>query len=136
MVARIRSRLVHHTNRLAIQSHKLALEPNVSDLRDVLLPAAPVILEEQRDRGRRVPVRAVQGQLENILPGLRLRHLDGLRRGEVGSGAEIQVGAVFEQLEGLGSGWGRCGVEQKGVELYLAGEPVRYIQSMVSDSCI
>lgn len=96
MVARICGRLVEHAYRLAIQSHKLALKPNVSDLRDILLPAAPVILEEQSDRSSRVPMRAVQRQLKNILPRHWLRHLDGLRWGEIGSGCEVQVGAVFE----------------------------------------
>ena len=46
MIARIRSSLIEKADRLPIQRHKLALEAEVVDARDVVLAVTPVIDEE------------------------------------------------------------------------------------------
>lgn len=59
MVTGIRRSLVEETDRLAIQSHKLALEPNVSDPGDIFLATTPVIFKEEGYRGGGIPVGAI-----------------------------------------------------------------------------
>lgn len=124
MIARIGSSLVEEIDGLAVQRHKLALEAHVPDAGDVVVPAAPVVFEKERNRGGTVPVRAVQRHFENIGPGQGLRDLEGLGWGEVGGGCEVEVVAVFEELHGFRGGGRRGGPDENGVDFYLASEAV------------
>ena len=126
VILRIGRSLVQHRHRLPVQSHILALEPEEPNARDVVLPVAPVVLEEQRDRRSRVPVRAVQRDLENVPVRTcqGLRDVEFLRRIEVGGGREVEVGPVAEELDGFRGGGGGRGVDEEGVEFDLSCESV------------
>lgn len=69
MILRVRRSLIQNRHRLPNQCHKLALEPQITDPRNVFLPITPVMLEEQRDGRSRVPVCPVQRDLEDIRVG-------------------------------------------------------------------
>lgn len=84
MVIRIGSSFVQKANGFAIQRHKLAFEPNVAHLSDVLFPVTPIILDKDRDGRGHVPVRAIERQLEDVRAGNRLWHFNGLGRAELG----------------------------------------------------
>ena len=86
MVVGIRSSLIQKAHGLAIQCHKLALEPNVAKLGDVLFAGTPIIFHKDRDRRGCVPVRAIERQIEDVRAGNRLRDFNGLGRGELGGG--------------------------------------------------
>ena len=49
MITRIRSSFVEEADRFTIQSHKLTLKPNISNLSDIVLPTTPVIFDKQGD---------------------------------------------------------------------------------------
>lgn len=89
MILGIRSSLIKEVDRLPGQLHKLPLEPHISHLRNVLLAITPVILKEQSNRGSRVPMRAIERDLENVFAGYWLRNLDGLCRVELRGCGEI-----------------------------------------------
>lgn len=78
MIVRVRSGLIQEANRLAIQRHELPLEPNVSDLSDILLSATPIILKEECDGRGSVPVSPVQRELKDIRTGHGLGDFQGL----------------------------------------------------------
>lgn len=78
MVVRVGSSLIQKANRLAIQRHELALEPNVSDLSDILLSTTPIILKEECDGRGGVPVSPVQRELKDISTGHGLRDFQSL----------------------------------------------------------
>lgn len=80
MILRIGSSLVEEVDRLTRQLHKLPLEPHISHLGDIFIAVTPIILEKQRDRGRGVPMRAVEWELENVLAGHWARDLECLGR--------------------------------------------------------
>lgn len=84
MVVRIGRSFIQEANRLAIQRHELALESDVSDLGDILLPVAPVIFEKEGDGRGGIPVSAIQRELKDICAGHWLRDFNGLGRGELG----------------------------------------------------
>lgn len=79
MVPRVRGRLVNEINRFTIQCHKLTLESNVPDFRNVLFSVTPVIFKKEGDRGGRVPVSTVQGHFKNIGASDWLRNFQDLR---------------------------------------------------------
>lgn len=83
MILRISSSLIKEVNRLARQLQELSLKPNIANLSNFLLAITPVILKEERDRGSRVPVCAIQRQFKDISARNGLRDLDGLGRGEL-----------------------------------------------------
>lgn len=124
MIARICRRLIQHADGLPTQRHKRALESQIPDPRFLLLPTTPIILDEQRDRRRRIPGRAAQRELKHIAAGYRFGNLKGLCRGEIRRRRKVQIGAVLEELDGPRCGPCRGGVDQEGVEFDLAGETV------------
>lgn len=126
MVIWIGSSFIQKANRLAVQRHELALETNVSDLGDILLPVAPVIFEKEGDGRGGVPVSAIQRELKDICAGHWLRNFNGLCRGELGGSREVEVVAILEQLHGSRGGNCRRSVEEKGMDFDLAGEPVGF----------
>ena len=60
MILWIRSSLIEEVNRFPRQLHKLPLEPNISNLGNILFAITPIILEEQCDGGGSVPMRSVE----------------------------------------------------------------------------
>lgn len=95
MILRIRRRLIQHTHRLLIQLHKIPLEPQIANPRDILLAVTPIVLEEQRQAARRVEVRALDGDFLD-LGGLA--DGQGLGRGFVRRGLEVEVVGVEEEF--------------------------------------
>lgn len=134
MILRVRSSLIQNRNGLPIQRHKLALEPKVANARNVLLPITPIMLEEQRDGRRRVPVCAVQGDFEDVRVGTCQGLWNGefLRRGEVCCGREVEVWSVAEELDGFRGGGTRGGEDEEGVQFDLACETVICLVTMYS----
>lgn len=122
MIARIRRGFVEEINRLPIQRHELALEPNIAYPSHILVATAPVVLKEECDRRSGIPVRAIQRKFKNIRTGKGLRDLDFLVWGEVRSGGEVEVVAVFEEFQGFGSGGTRSRPDQNGMNFDLAGK--------------
>lgn len=66
MIARIRRGLIQHTDRFSVQSSVLSFEANVTNPGHILFAEAVVVLKEEGDRGRRVPVRPVHRDLCDI----------------------------------------------------------------------
>lgn len=89
MIARICSSFIEETDRFTVQSHKLAFETDISNFSHILFSPAPVILEEQGNRGSRIPMSAIEGQLKNVRPRNRLWDLDCLRRRQIRGSCEI-----------------------------------------------
>ena len=66
MIARIRGRLIQHTNRLLVQLHEVSLESQVADVRLIFLSSTPIVLKEERQAARRVEVCALDRHLLDI----------------------------------------------------------------------
>lgn len=122
MVSRIRCRLVNEIYGLPIQRRELTLEPNVADLGYIFSPVTPVVLEKECNRSGSVPMSTVQIQFKNVGPRNWVWDLQRLCWFEVGGGCKVQVVAVFEKFQGLGSRWSRCSVDKERVNFDLAGE--------------
>lgn len=131
MITRIRRQLDHEIYRLLIQPHEIPLEPQIADPRLVLLPPAPIVLEEQRQRPRRVKQRALHRYLLHLV---RLRDLERLRGRLVGRGGEVEVVVVEEELEGFGGGGRRGGAQEDAVQADLTGEGDDHEELLVGEA--
>ena len=131
MITRIRRQLHHKIHGLLIQPHEIPLEPQITDPRLILLAPAPVILEEERKRPRRVEQRALDGYLLHVV---RLRDLERLRGRLVGRGGEVEGVVVEEEFEGLGGGGRGRGAEEDAVEADSAGEEDDHEELLVGEA--
>ena len=122
VVRRIRSRLVEHTDRLAIEPHPIPPEAHIRYRRFFLLLISlssslcstrtikiMITLYKQRHSRRPIPQGPVQWQLSDATGGRRgggsgpgsrgNGEMEGLRRWEIGGGAEVEIGPVAEERD-------------------------------------
>lgn len=115
MIRRIRRRLIIHQHRLPNRPRKVTLEPQIRDLRNLLIALALIILNKQSDASNVVEQCSLHGKLDGFVRGgggrceWDFEGLDGL---QVGTGAEVEVVAVDVELDGTGGGLEGGGVDE------------------------
>jgi hypothetical protein len=125
MITRISRCFVQKSDRLAVQTHVFALESQVAESRHLFFPATPVILDEQRERLRRVEERPAYRQLLDLRRLRELERLCVLRCVREQGADEIEVGrvgAVLEDAEGVWCAGVGGGPDEDAVEVDLSRE--------------
>lgn len=69
--------LIQHTDRLSVQQHEVTFETEIIQPSNILVAIGVIVLEEQVDRGGRVPESSIEWELCHIIGP---RQIDGLRR--------------------------------------------------------
>lgn len=101
VIRRIGSGFIQEIDRLPAQLHEVALESKVTQSRDILVPARPIVRQKQGQGLGAVEERSLDWYLLDVR---RLGDFEGLGRTGGGGGGEIEVGCVEEYLYGP-----RCG---------------------------
>lgn len=95
VIPRLRSSLINNISRRASKLRPLALEPNIRNPRDVLVPVAKVVREEEHETLDLAEQRTADG---DFLELTRLGELEGLHGVELLGGGKVDVVPVDEEV--------------------------------------
>lgn len=124
MVPRVRRRLVDDVGRGAAELHPLPAEADVREARHVVVAAAEVVGEEERQALDAAEAGAADGELLDVRG---LRELELLRRLLVLGRREVEVLAVLEDAQRARRAGRLRRAQEDGVELDLPREAARRV---------